>query len=80
MCEALAAGAARKSTSDGAAIATRTEVIELVTCRSGRIGRSAGSVTVGKDKLFDENGFVVLRGNHFPSEIRKPSAAMHSVA
>lgn len=40
-------------------IATRTEAIELVTRRSGRIGESAGSVTVEKARLFDENGVAL---------------------
>jgi hypothetical protein len=38
------------------AIATRTEVIELVTWRSGLIGGSAGSITVGNTRFFDEKG------------------------
>jgi len=34
----------------------RTEVIEVATWRSGRIGGSAGSITGGKAMFFDENG------------------------
>jgi len=34
----------------------RTEVIEVGTWRSGRIGGSAGSITGGKAMFFDENG------------------------
>jgi hypothetical protein len=38
------------------AIVTRTDVIELVTWRSGRIGGSAGSITVVNTRFFDEKG------------------------
>ena len=38
------------------AIATRTDVIVLVTWRSGRMGGSAGSITVGNTRFFDEKG------------------------
>ena len=41
------------------AIATRTEVIELVTWRSGRIGRTAGSVIAGKARFFDKKGVAL---------------------
>jgi hypothetical protein len=38
------------------AMTVRTEVIEVATWRSGRIGGSAGSITAGKAMFFDENG------------------------
>jgi hypothetical protein len=38
------------------AIAMRTDVIELATRRSGRIGGSAGSIISGYGRFFDENG------------------------
>jgi hypothetical protein len=38
------------------AMARRTDVIEFRTWLSGRIGGSAGSITVGKGMFFDEKG------------------------
>jgi hypothetical protein len=38
------------------AMTSRIEVIELGTWRSGRIGGSAGSITVGNGRLFEDKG------------------------
>jgi len=38
------------------AMAIRTEAIEFATWRSGLIGGSAWSITLGKERLFEENG------------------------
>ena len=41
------------------AMVTRTDVIEFVTWRSGRIGRSAGSIITGNVRFFDKKGVAL---------------------
>jgi hypothetical protein len=41
------------------AMPTRTDVIEFGTWRSGRVGGSAGSITVGNAMFFDEKGVAL---------------------
>lgn len=52
---------------------TRTEVMELVTWRSGRIGGAAGSITVGNGRFSAEYGSALSSGeNRLPFGDEEP--------